>query len=108
MAPTAWRASGVSGGDRAKDAADRSVTQIAERVGLVVEGRVTLDAIAVGSPGAEVNQAAALGTERPLRALRPPDNGRAAGGAFDDAGFGGITHRLQKVILKNNINYCFL
>lgn len=84
------------------------MTQIAEGVGLVVEGRVPLDAVAVGRPGAEVNQAAALGTEGALRAPRPPDDGRAAGGALDDAGFGGIAHRLQKVILKNNIKYCFL
>jgi hypothetical protein len=84
------------------------VTQIAKRVGLVIEGRITLDAIAVGGPGAQIDQAAALGTERALRALGAPDDGGTAGGALDDAGFGGITHRLQKAILKNNIDYCFL
>jgi hypothetical protein len=84
------------------------VTQIAERIGLVIEGRIPLDAIAVGGPGAQIDQTAALGAERALRALGPPDDGTTTGGALDHAGLRGIAHRLQKVILKNNINYCFL
>lgn len=83
------------------------MTQIAQRIGFVIKGRIALDTIAVGGPSTQINQAAALGAERALRALGAPDNGCAAGGALDDAGLGGIAHRLQKVILKNNINYCF-
>ena len=86
----------------------RSVTQIAKGIGLVIKGRIPLNAIAVGGPGAQINQAAALGAERALRALGAPDDGGTAGRALDDAGFGGIAHRLQKAMLKNNINNCFL
>lgn len=78
------------------------MTQIAERVGLIVEGRVTLDAIAVGSPGAQIDQPAALGTERPLRALGAPDDGGTAGRALDDAGFGGIAHGMHWKDRENN------
>lgn len=78
----------------------RSVTQIAKGIGLVIKGRIPLNAIAVGGPGAQINQAAALGAERALRALGAPDDGGTAGRALDDAGFGGIAHRLQKVSSK--------
>ena len=81
----------------------------AERVRVVVEGRLPFDPIDIGSPRSQVDLATALRAERALRILGPPDNFLGAGGTFDNAGgLGGFAHRLQKVILKNNISYCFL
>ena len=80
-----------------------------QRIAFVVEGRFTGHPVLIGRPGAKVDQTAALGAERTMRALRPPFDAGAAARTLDHAGLGRFFHyRLQKVILKNKISYCFL
>lgn len=80
-----------------------------EGIGVVVEGRLARHPILIARPRAEVDQAATIRAERPPLVLRHPLDVGAAGRALDHAGFAGRGHqRLQKEILKNNINYCFL
>ena len=86
----------------------RSMTGPGERVGLVVEGRFPFDPIDIRRPGTQIDQAAALRTERTMRTLRPPNDTGATGRAFDLARLGGFVHRLQKEISKTIIRHCFI
>ena len=52
-------------------------------VGLADFGRIAVNGVSIRGPGAEVDQFAAFGTERPVSVLRRPGHGCAAGGAGD-------------------------
>ncbi len=62
----------------------------AQRIGFVVEGRLAFDAVLVGRPGAQIDQATAFGTERAVGAVGAPHHIGAAGRAAHLARLGGL------------------